>query len=114
MAGDPNRQASPRIHQAFRPWLERLVRVLPGLHFEIKKVAVSGLPRNTTVVVEWRDFATLAGGVPYVNDGTHVIGLRWGKVVSLHAYLDTQVLIDALNIMGASGESEAIAPPIED
>ena len=100
--------------KAFRPWLERLIHVLPGLHFEIKKIAVSGLPWDTTVVVEWRDFATLAGGVPYINDGTHVIGLRWGKVVSLHAYLDTQVLIDALNIMGASGVSDAVAPPIED
>lgn len=99
---------------AFRPWLERLIRVLPGLHFHIKKIAVSGMPWNTTVVVEWRDFATLADGAPYVNDGTHVIGLRWGKVVSLHAYLDTQVLIDALNIMGAAGVAEAVAAPIED
>lgn len=100
--------------KAFRPWLERLIRVLPGLHFEIKKIAVSGMPWDTTVVVEWRDFATLTGGVPYVNDGTHVIGLKWGKVVSLHAYLDTQILIDALNVMGAAGDTEAVAPPIED
>ena len=99
---------------AFRPWLERLIRVLPGLRFDIKTIAVSGMPSNTTVVVEWRDYATLAGGIPYVNDGAHVIGLKWGKVVSLHAYLDTQILIEAFRVMGEAGFDEALAPPIED
>ena len=72
------------------------------------------MPWNTIVVVEWRDYATLAGGVPYVNDGAHVIGLKWGKVVSLHAYLDTQILIEAFRVMGEAGFDEALAPPIED
>ena len=45
-----------------RAWFERLFRVLPCLSFKIKHIAVSGWPWATTVVVEWRDFATLAGG----------------------------------------------------
>jgi hypothetical protein len=38
--------------------------------------------------------------------------MRWGKVVSIHAYLDTQVLIDPFNRMVGSGIEEAKAPPI--
>jgi ribulose-5-phosphate 4-epimerase/fuculose-1-phosphate aldolase len=79
-----------------RAWLERLMRVLPALRFEIKHIAVSGWPWATTVGVEWRDFATLADGTSYVNDGAHAIQIRWGKVVVLHAYLDTQIVIDAM------------------
>lgn len=99
---------------AIRAWLERLMRVLPDIRFTIKNLAVSGWPWATTVVVEWRDFATLADGSEYVNDGAHVIQIRWGKVVMLHAYLDTQILIDALNKMDAAGVSEARAPQIID
>jgi hypothetical protein len=40
-----------------------------------------------------------------VNSGMHVLRMRWGKVVSIHAYLDTQVLIDTFNRMAASGPS---------
>jgi len=32
----------------------------------------------------------------------------------LHAYLDTQVIIDAMRSMAAAGVSEALAPRIED
>ena len=39
------RHTSPGI----RAWLERLFRVLPGLSFEIKHIAVSGWPWTTTV-----------------------------------------------------------------
>lgn len=99
---------------AIRAWLERLMRVLPGLRFKIKHIAVSGWPWATTVVVEWRDFATLAGGVPYVNDGAHAIQIRWGKVIVLHAYLDTQIMVDAMRTMAAGGVAEAVAPTIED
>jgi ketosteroid isomerase-like protein len=99
---------------AIRRWFERLFRVLPELKFEIKHIAVSGWPWRTTVVVEWRDYATLADGTPYVNDGAHAIQIAWGKVVVLHAYLDTQVLIDAMRKMVAAGVAEATAPKIED
>ena len=99
---------------AMRSWFERLFRLNDHLNFTIKHVAVSGMPWNTTVVVEWRDRATLASGDPYVNDGTHVVRMRWGRVVSLHAYLDTAVFADACRRMAEAGITEATAAPIED
>jgi ketosteroid isomerase-like protein len=97
---------------ALRHWFERLFRLFPNLRFEMHSIAASGGPWATTVVVEWTDRATPADGRDYVNSGVHVIRMRWGKVVSIHAYLDTQVLIDTLNRMAANGIEEAKAPPI--
>jgi ketosteroid isomerase-like protein len=99
---------------AMRPWFQRLYRLAPGLNFTLKHVAASGPPWDTTAVVEWRGAATLASGEPYVNDGAHVIRMRWGKVVSLHEYLDTEVLADACRRMAEQGIAEAAAEPIED
>jgi ketosteroid isomerase-like protein len=95
-----------------RYWFERLYRLFPNLRFEMHSIAVSGGPWDTTVVVEWTDRATPADGNDYVNLGVHVIRMRWGKVVSIHAYLDTQVLIDTLDRMAANGIEEAKASPI--
>jgi hypothetical protein len=50
-----------------RRWFEPLFRLLPNLAFNIKHVAVSGSPWDTTIVVEWRDTAPLPGGTPYVK-----------------------------------------------
>ena len=97
-----------------RSWFERLYRLSPDLNFTIKHIAVSGWPGDTTVVVEWRDTATLADGAPYVNDGVHIVRMRWSKVVSLHAYLDTEIYAAACRQLAANGFPEAIAPPIED
>ena len=100
--------------EVIRLWFERVLRVLPELRFDIKRMAVSGWPWHTTVLVEWRDYATLADGTPYVNDGAHAIQLRWGKVVVLHAYLDTQIVLDAMRVMAKAGVAEASAAKIED
>ncbi len=98
-----------------RLWLERLFRLNKKLNFTIKHIAVSGTPWNTTVAVEWRDTAILADGdASYFNDGTHVIRMRWGKVFSLHAYLDTQKVVEAFRRMAEQGIAEASAAPIED
>jgi hypothetical protein len=40
--------------------------------------------------------------------------LRWRKVVIFHAYLDTQVVMDALRVMARAGVTEASAAKIED
>jgi len=98
--------------EAMRRWFERLFRLFPNLRFEMHSIAASGGPWDTTAVVEWTDRATPADGKDYVNSGVHVIRMRWGKVVSIHAYLDTQVLIDALDRMAANGIEEAKAFPI--
>src|ERR1700694_4037188 len=75
-------------------------------------IAASGGPWDTTVVVEWTDRATPADGKDYVNSGVHVIRMRWGKVESIHAYLDTQVLVDALTRRAANRIKKEKAPPI--
>ena len=98
--------------ETLRHWFERLFRLFPNLRFEMHSIGASGGPWDTTVVVEWTDRATPADGKDYVNSGVHVIRMRWGRVVSIHAYLDTQILIDALNRMSANGIEEAKAPPI--
>ncbi len=100
---------------SMRPWMERLFRLLKDLSFTIKHIAVSGGSWDTTVVVEWRDVATLADGrTHYTNDGAHIIRLRWGKVVSLHAYLDSKIMDAAMRRMVEAGVAEATANRIKD
>lgn len=97
-----------------REWFGRLYRLFPGLHFTIKHISVSGSPRDTTALIEWHDSATTATGAPYDNDGVHVVRLRWGKLVSLHAYLDTAIVEEACRHMKVQGVKEADAAPVED
>jgi ketosteroid isomerase-like protein len=60
-----------------RAWFQRLFAVHPVLKFEIKHIASSGMPWDTTAVIEWRDRAVMADGdTSYVNDGVHIIRLR--------------------------------------
>jgi ketosteroid isomerase-like protein len=96
-----------------REWFQRLFRLFPSLHFDIRSIGVSGGPRNTTVMVEWTERSTLADGQEYVNDGVHVIVIQQGKVIRTNVYLDTEKLQQALDTLAASGVEEAAAPPIE-
>ena len=100
--------------EAMRRWFQRLYRLCPQLNFEVKNIAVSGWPWDTTIVVEWVDRAMPADGSPYVNEGVHIIKLRWGKAVSVHAYLDTQLVEALCHRLAAFSLEEASAPPIED
>jgi len=93
-----------------RLWFQRLFRLFPNLRFEIHSIAVSGLPWNTTN--RYRVGAAPVDGSNYVNSEIQVIRMRWGKVVSIQAYLDTQVLTETLNRMVGRGIEEAKAPPI--
>jgi ketosteroid isomerase-like protein len=111
-AGEHSLGGTRTTAAGLRHWFERLLRLFPNLRFELHSIAASGWPWDTTIVVEWTDRATPADGKDYVNSGVHVIRMRWGKVVSIHAYLDTQVLIDALNRMAANGIEEAKAAPV--
>jgi ketosteroid isomerase-like protein len=100
---------------AMRRWFERMFRLNQKLDFTIQHIAVSGTPWDTTAIIEWRDTATLANGDnSYVNDGIHIIRMRWGKVVSLHAYLDTEKVVTVFRQMAVEGFAEAVAAPIED
>lgn len=113
-AGDHALGGTRHTADGFRAWFERLFRLFPNLNFEIRSIAVSGPPWDIVSVVEWIDRATPAGGGTYENCGVHVIRLHWGKLASIHAYLDTHVIIETLRVMAANGFEEAAAAPIKD
>ena len=93
-------------------WFERLFRLFPGLDFEVKRVLVRGWPWRTEAMIEWVDRARPADGVPYVNEGCHVLRFSWGRLVGLHAYLDTQKVEEVCERLAQEGVEEAAAPPI--
>jgi ketosteroid isomerase-like protein len=93
-------------------WYSRLKQVFPDLHFDIDAIAVTGMPWDTTALVEWRDRFTLPDGSRRGNQGVHALRLRWGKVVSLRVYCDTAVLRSVLEEMTKQGRSAAGLAPI--
>jgi ketosteroid isomerase-like protein len=99
---------------AVQVWFERLYRLCPQLRFEVGRVVSSGPPWNIWVAVEWVAHVTPAAGESYVNEGTHVIRIRRGRVAYLHAYEDSQKVAQACERMAAMGITEAAAPPISD
>jgi|SRR5438105_11545542 len=99
--------------QAFERWFERLFRLFE-LRFEIRRVIVSGPPWNVYVAVEWVANGKTAAGEPYVNEGVHVLRIRRGKIVYVHAYEDSQTVAQACRRMADAGIEEAGAAPITD
>jgi ketosteroid isomerase-like protein len=100
--------------EGMRQWFKRLYLLSPKLEFAIKNIIVSGFPWNTNIAVEWVDSAMPADGSEYVNEGVHIIKMRWGKAVYIHAYLDTQLVEALFKRLSAYGMAEASALPIED
>jgi ketosteroid isomerase-like protein len=95
-------------------WYARLKVLMPDLKFDIEAVAVTGPPWNTVALIEWRDHFSLPDGSRRANQGVHALRLRWGKVVSLRVYCDTQLLADILREMQSQRLAEAGAAPIAD
>src|SRR4051812_8603251 len=98
--------------QALRLWFERLARVLPNLQLEINDIWVKGPPWRTMVFVQWDGTATLLDGGGYFQHAVHVITLRWGKIVALDVFEDSQEVSRALAIQAEAGLDEAVAEPI--
>jgi ketosteroid isomerase-like protein len=98
--------------EAMERWFERLYRLIPELEFEVKRIAVQGLPWDMLVAVEWADRGRAADGEPYENEGAHWIRLRRGKAVYIHAYLDTEKVTAIADRLAAAGFDEAAAAPI--
>jgi ketosteroid isomerase-like protein len=111
-AGDHPLGGSRHTVASFRLWFQRMYRLFPNLAFHVTATAASGPPWNMTLVAEWIDRATPADGGPYENRGVHVLRLRWGRIVSIHAYLDTQIVAETSRRLAAKGVSEAGAAPI--
>jgi ketosteroid isomerase-like protein len=103
-----------RTLPATRRWYERLYRLLPDIHFDLRHIAVSGPPWNTTVVVDWDETNSGTDGVRTANRGIHVAQLRWGQVTRLIICPDTIGLKATLDRLDAAGNHEASAAPIVD
>ena len=103
---------SRRTLAATRQWYERLYRLLPDIHFDLRNITVSGGPWNTIVVVEWDETNSGTDNVRTYNRGIHVVHLRWGRATQLIICPDTIGLKAALDRLSASGNAEAAAGPI--
>lgn len=93
-------------------WYKRLALMFPDLHFDVKKIVVQGWPWDTVAAVEWVDHLTAPDGKAFSNEGVHFLKLRWGKVVELHIYCDTQKLAGVCQYLEQHGRPEALAAPI--
>jgi len=95
-----------------RLWYQRLYRLLPDIHFDLERIAVSGTPWNTVVVVDWLETNSGTDGVRTWNRGFHVAHIAWGRVTRLLICPDTAGLKATLERLFAAGNTEAHAPPI--
>jgi len=111
-AGEHALGGTRHSRDAFRTWLNRLYRLFPELQFHIDDILVAGPPWNTRLAIAWTDRGVAADGADYENEGVHRLRLEWGRLVELHATLDTQHLDRTLDRMAAAGIDEAAADPI--
>jgi ketosteroid isomerase-like protein len=112
-AGDHPLAGERHSRDAVRRWFERLFRLFE-LRFDVRGVFVSGPIWNAVVAVEWIAHVMPKAGAPYENHGAHIIRIRRGRVVYLHAYEDSQKVAEACRAMAAAGIAEAGASPITD
>jgi ketosteroid isomerase-like protein len=112
--GDHAMGADLHEPSAIRLWFQRILRLFPGIQFEVQDVQVSGTPWNTMVVTQLAIHAKLRDGEPYHNTAMQMVRLSWGRIMEDFVYEDTQVLITALNQIGLQGVQEAVAQPIMD
>lgn len=62
--------------------------------------------------MRWTGAAIFPDGTPYANHGVHVIHMAWGKVDSIDANEDSQVVAKMLQQKVQAGMPEAGEPPI--
>jgi ketosteroid isomerase-like protein len=99
---------------AARLWYRRFFRFFPQIQFEIKDMVVKGWPWNTVVVAQWEAKATAADGLPYANEGVHMLHVKWGRAIGVGVYLDTQKKAAVCERLAEHGLAEGAAPPIRD
>ena len=110
--GDSALGGARRTLPATRQWYERLYRLLPDIHFELRHIWVSGGPWNTLVLVEWDETNSGTDGVRTTNRGVHVMHLKWGRATRLVICPDTVGLKATLDRLARAGITEARAAPI--
>ncbi len=95
-----------------RQWYERLYKIFPNIHFDLKNIVVQGAPWDTTVTVEWDDSYTLLNGQKRSNLGVHIIHFKWAKADSIRIYCDTKLLLENLDIQAQGGIEDVSLPPL--
>lgn len=93
-------------------WWQRITTLLPGAQFTIHEVIVRGAPWNTRIAVRSTVKGPLPNGETYSNTVFQFMTLKWGKVTDVETVEDLQVLAHALDVVAASGNSDAAAAPI--
>jgi ketosteroid isomerase-like protein len=99
---------------SIRHWYERLLRLMPDIHFDLQSIDVEGPPWRTLAVVRWTETNTGTDGVRARNEGVNVICISWGRVKRVRIYTDTTELVRTLDRLAAKGTLEAHATPIVD
>ncbi|KAB1646958.1 nuclear transport factor 2 family protein [Pseudoclavibacter endophyticus] len=94
-------------------WWQRVMKLLPGVRFDVHDVLVSGGPWRTMVAVRSSVSGDLPGGIRYENTVFQLMTLVWGKVTSVETIEDLQILERALRAVAETGEAEAVAGPID-
>ena len=100
-------------------WWERLFRLLPDAQFAPQVIVSDGWPWRTTVMTDVRISGLVpgpdgTGQVPYQNEFTRMMTLKWGKITRVLTLEDTQRFARLLPHLAAAGIADADAPPIED
>lgn len=102
---------------AMDAWFQRLFRLFPDAHFEVRDVLVRGWPWATRAValvdVSVPSTPSTNGG-GYRNEIAQTIDLRWGRITRVNTLEDTQKLSGILDELAAGGVEEAGARPITD
>jgi len=102
-------RTSPSVTRA---WYERLYRIFPNIHFDLRNIIVQGTLWDTTVTVEWNDNYILLNGAQRSNLGVHIIHFKWAKADSVRIYCDTKLLLENLAIQAQGGIEEATLAPL--
>lgn len=98
--------------EGFAKWLDRIHRILPDFPLTVDRVLISGMPWNTTVAAQWHGYAELPTGGEYAPTGVHIIKIRWGRIISLDVYTDSEKTGKMLAELAAYGINEADEQPI--
>jgi ketosteroid isomerase-like protein len=99
---------------AMEAWWQRAFRLMPDVKFELDEVLVAGWPWNTRIATTETVDGPLPDGSHYHNRVHQFIHMRWGKITRIRTLEDTHVLMNALDVIAASGNEEAYAAPITD
>jgi ketosteroid isomerase-like protein len=95
-------------------WWQRSFRIFPDARFEVQEVIVSGWPWNTRIATSVIVTAPLPDGSRYENIIHQFLRMRWARITDIRTLEDTVRLQRALDVVAASGNHEAHAPPITD